>query len=192
MNTFGIIMGQIELFVVLILVGILAVKTKILNQEALGYFSKYLMRIAIPVMIFTNTIHGATRAELLSSIPVLLVAAVMFVGLSLLAWVMSGLLKLQGNERQIYRAASTFGNIGFMGLPLVAALFPETGMLYIHNRGSEHAVDAWHVAYAASRSEEGEVVRTGASEEDDQSGDGGNSALHSFRASGHLSARGCG
>ena len=131
MNTFGIIMGQIELFVVLILVGILAVKTKILNQEALGYFSKYLMRIAIPVMIFTNTIHGATRAELLSSIPVLLVAAVMFVGLSLLAWVMSGLLKLQGNERQIYRAASTFGNIGFMGIPLVAALFPETGMLYI-------------------------------------------------------------
>ena len=62
MNTFGIIMGQIELFVVLILVGILAVKTKILNQEALGYFSKYLMRIAIPVMIFTNTIHGATGA----------------------------------------------------------------------------------------------------------------------------------
>ena len=39
MNTFGIIMGQIELFVVLILVGILAVKTKILNQAALGYFS---------------------------------------------------------------------------------------------------------------------------------------------------------
>lgn len=69
MNTFGIIMGQIELFVVLILVGILAVKTKILNQEALGYFSKYLMRIAIPVMIFTNTIHGATpgRAAELNS-----------------------------------------------------------------------------------------------------------------------------
>lgn len=131
MNTFHIIMEQMMLFTLLTLIGVVAVKTKVLNRQALDYFSRYLMRIAIPVLIFNNTIGGATREELIASLSVLLAAAAMFSGLSIFAWGTSRILKLKGNVQRVYRAAFTFGNIGFMGIPLVSVLFPEKGMLYI-------------------------------------------------------------
>ena len=38
---------------------------------------------------------------------------------------------LHGNHRQLYSAMSVFGNVGFMGIPIVTSIYPENGMLYI-------------------------------------------------------------
>ena len=125
------IIGQVTLFVILVFVGILAVKVKVLNQEAFGYFSKFLMRFAIPSLLFYNTVNGATRKELIESLNVILISLLMFAGLAAMGVLVSKLLGLKGNEKRMYQVASAFGNIGFMGIPLVAAIFPKTGMLYI-------------------------------------------------------------
>ncbi len=38
---------------------------------------------------------------------------------------------LKGDRASVYRALSMFGNIGFMGIPIISSVFPEQGMLYI-------------------------------------------------------------
>ena len=40
------------------------------------------------------------------------------------------LLHLQKNRAGIYQAMLLFGNIGFIGLPMIAGVFPEKGVLY--------------------------------------------------------------
>ncbi|MCD8125827.1 MAG: AEC family transporter [Lachnospiraceae bacterium] len=131
MSIFSIIVQQICIFITLGVVGVIAVKTGILTEEALGHFSRYLMRIAIPVMIFTNTINGATRQDLFDSLLILLLAVVMYICLLALSAVLARAFHLQGNRRKVFRAVSSFGNVGFMGIPLLSALFPETGMIYV-------------------------------------------------------------
>ena len=52
----------------------------------------------------------------------------------LLFWLAKGLAAifgLKGDRGQVYRALSMFGNIGFMGIPIISSIFPENGMLYI-------------------------------------------------------------
>ena len=59
MTTFEILLQQIGLFVIYILAGVILVRTKVLNRETLEPISKFVIKMALPVMIFINIIDGA-------------------------------------------------------------------------------------------------------------------------------------
>ena len=131
MNLFPVIATQMGMLVVYVLIGILGVRVKIFDRQFLDYISKYIMKLSLPLMIFMNTLNGATADEVIDSLPMLAVAAVMYIVLFIVGTIAARMFRLKGNERQVYRAVSTFGNVGFVGIPLISAVFPEMGMLYI-------------------------------------------------------------
>lgn len=128
---FQIILNQIAMFALYMLVGIIAVKARVLSREALGYISRFVMKIALPLLIFTNTINGVNRTQIIASLPMLAVTALMYASLIALGFGVAALVRLHGNRRRLFCAIMIFGNIGFMGIPLVCAIYPENGMLYI-------------------------------------------------------------
>lgn len=128
---FGILMEQIVLFLFYMIVGVLLVKTHILAENKLETLSRFVMKLALPVMIFINTVGGVDRESLVQSLPVLGLAVVFYVCTFLISKGLSVLFHLKGDRAAVYRALSMFGNIGFMGIPIISSLFPEQGMLYI-------------------------------------------------------------
>ncbi len=131
MQYFEIVIQQIGMFLLYAVIGIIMVKTKIVSEHGLNYFSKFITRIALPLLIFTNTIHGATRQDFIDTLPLLGVTVVFYLLLFFLCWGLASLFRLHGDRKRVYTACSMFGNIGFMGIPVTQALFPEHGMLYI-------------------------------------------------------------
>lgn len=131
MAYFSIVLSQIIGFVIYILIGIAAVRMRILGSRSLGVFSRFITKISLPLLLFSNTLNGATRQQFISALPVLAVTVLMYFLLYLLCRLLARLFGLKGNENHVYRACAMFGNIGFMGIPIVAAVFPEQGMLYI-------------------------------------------------------------
>lgn len=131
MNLFPVIATQMGMLVVYVLLGIIGVKTKIFDRASLDYMSKYIMKLSLPLMIFMNTLNGATGEQVIAALPMLAVAVCMYIILLMAGTIFSKLFKIKGNAAQVYKAVSTFGNVGFVGIPLVSALFPESGMLYI-------------------------------------------------------------
>ena len=79
MNTFDIILQQVGLFVIYILAGLLLFKTKVLNRETLEPISKFVIKMALPVMIFINIIDGVNKEILFGSCQILLIAAGFYV-----------------------------------------------------------------------------------------------------------------
>ena len=67
MTTFEILLQQIGLFVIYILAGVILVRTKVLNKETLEPISKFVIKMALPVMIFINIIDGVNH-EILSGL----------------------------------------------------------------------------------------------------------------------------
>ncbi len=126
-----ILLEQIGLFVIYILVGVLMVKTHVLNRDTLETISRFVMKLAMPVMIFVNTIDGVDLQSLLQSLSLLGLTAVLYLCTYLLARLLVVIFHLQGDRAQVYRALSMFGNIGFMGIPIISSIFPDRGMLYI-------------------------------------------------------------
>ncbi len=131
MNIFPVVVNQSISFAVLILVGIICVKTHILNEQTLPVLSRFIMKLALPLLIFTNTLNGATRDQLITDLPMLLAVAALFLLLALLGHYLARLFHLPREQARLFQALTMFGNVGFIGIPLVSALYPEHGMLYI-------------------------------------------------------------
>lgn len=131
MNYFSIVLGQIEIFVVYMLVGIFAVKLHFLDRDKLGVLSGCITKILLPLLIFTNTINGTTREQFLSSSVIILLATVLYLFLYAAAAVLAKFLRIGCKHESLYRACTMFGNCGFMGIPIITALYPEQGGLYI-------------------------------------------------------------
>ena len=131
MEIFSILTEQIALFVIYMLVGVLMVKTQVLNKTTLETISRFVIKLSMPVMIFINTVNGVDRATLFSSASVLGITVLLYVLLFLLTRLLAVLFRIRKDTVQLYQAVSMFGNVGFMGIPIVTSIFPEKGMLYI-------------------------------------------------------------
>lgn len=131
MDQFFIVLTQIGIFFLLIVTGVITVKTKILDERSLASVSKLVMRVLLPAFIFINTAEGATRAGLKESLLVIPLTAALYVLLFLIAALLVRVFHLTGSRAKVFRAIAMFGNVGFMGIPLVTELYPDTALLYI-------------------------------------------------------------
>ena len=131
MEYFQIIFKQLLVFIVYVLIGVIAVWKKVIGEKDLKVISNIVIKITMPVMLFYNTLTGASREQFVYTIPILLLAAVMFFCLYLLGLGMAKGFQIDGDKAKVYRATTMFGNVGFMGIPIMVAMFPEKGMLYI-------------------------------------------------------------
>ena len=75
MAYFSIVLSQIIGFVIYILIGIAAVRMRVLGSRSLGVFSRFITKISLPLHRYSNTLHGATRQQYISALPVLPVTA---------------------------------------------------------------------------------------------------------------------
>lgn len=131
MEQFLIALSQIGIFLILICVGIIAVKVRILDAHSLAAMSKLVIQISLPSYIFINAVAGATKASLLGSMMIVPIGVILYVVLVLVSMGIEHGFHLQGNRKKVFRASLIFGNIGFMGIPLVTALYPDTALLYV-------------------------------------------------------------
>lgn len=131
MSTFSILMEQIGLFVIYILVGIVMVLSKVLNRDSLEIISRFVMKLALPVMIFANTINGVDRNTLFQSASILGFTILMYIFIFSLGKGLTVLFRVKGDQGHVYHALAMFGNIGFIGIPIITSIYPENGMLYI-------------------------------------------------------------
>ena len=71
MSTLSILINQLGMFVIYILAGIILIRTKVLNRENMEVVSRLVIKLALPVMIFTNTVNGVDKEMLFHSLSIL-------------------------------------------------------------------------------------------------------------------------
>lgn len=131
MEQFFIALTQIGIFLILICVGILSVKVKVLDAHSLAATSRLVIQISLPCYIFINAVSSATRQSLFDSLMVVPIAVVLYIILIAVSAGVERAFHLRGDRKNVFRASLVFGNIGFMGIPLIIALYPDTGLLYV-------------------------------------------------------------
>ena len=119
---------QVLVMFLLILVGYLAVRARVLGAEARRNFSALLVNIVVPAMIVDSYLIPFDPDILANLVRTALVstgALLIGLGIALLAT-----RRMQSPDRPILRFAITFSNAGYMGFPLIEALFGAEGLLY--------------------------------------------------------------
>ena len=108
MSTFWILLEQMELFVIYILAGVILVKSRLFNRETLQPISKFVLRMGLPLLIFTNIINGVERNVLLSSGSVLMLAFLFYVAMFFISMGIARIFHVKGKTAQIYLYVSVF------------------------------------------------------------------------------------
>lgn len=131
MDYAAIVFRQLIYMTVYAAVGIVSVKTGVMNKERLGALSGLVTKIIMPILLFTNVTTSVTLSDLAESSVMLILTAVMYGCIIAMSFVLAAVFRVDKENVRVYRAASIFGNSGFLGIPLMLALFPDKGMLYV-------------------------------------------------------------
>lgn len=126
-----IIISQIFILAVVVLIGAVAGKFKVLTHDTKDMLSKVIFNISLPLMLFTNFLKlDATPRLLANSLTVLSVSGFVILFMLLTGWLTTRIFKIKGSEAAVFKAHSMFGNTIFLGFPLITALYGIEGLLY--------------------------------------------------------------
>ena len=131
MPQFQIVLNQLILFLILMMIGYIAVRLKIVGEDFLDGLSRLITRILLPLLVFSNAITGTSRNQLFECYPILLLTLSFYGSIILVCYLLARVLRLKGERNKVFRAALIFGNAGFIGIPLITSIFPENGAIYI-------------------------------------------------------------
>ena len=125
MAEFLIMLKNVLIFIALAIPAYLLTRKKSLKGEDCGALSQILLYVAMPFLVFYSsldiTLNGQTALEFL-------LVGVLTAGGQLICCLLTGFLpglEKDGHEKGVMRFSMVFGNNGFLGLPLVAALFSD-------------------------------------------------------------------
>ncbi len=121
---------QMFVLFMLMAVGIICRKTKLMNDSVSRGMSGIVVNIASPAFILSSGMNKDEYVEPYKLINCVIVAAVIYAGLILAAMVIPKILKIDRDHVGTYRVMTIFSNIGFMGFPIVSATYGSLGLLY--------------------------------------------------------------
>ena len=130
MDSFMVILEQLVSFFLMMLIGYIAARKRITTREFLDRLASLIMKLLLPIMIFANMMNGTSRSQLAADLPAFFMALGIYGSLIVIFAVIAKILRLPTDRAQIFQAVFVFGNVGFIGLPLMLSVSPVHGGIY--------------------------------------------------------------
>lgn len=124
---FSLILNQMVVLFVLLFIGYIAKKKDILDDHTAGKMTSFVVNIAIPCLIISTMIKSssATGASVSS---ILMISILYYASMFILAVTIPRLLNVEEGSKGVYSFMLMFSNIGFMGIPVVNAIWGSDGV----------------------------------------------------------------
>lgn len=123
------IFGQVVILITFCLTGFILCKTKLLNAENSKPLSVLLVYIFFPCMSFNTFSAQFNVAYLSTQWPLIAVSVGMLAVMVIVSKLICKILGSKGYENNVNEYSMSTSNIGYMGYPLVGAVFGETVLL---------------------------------------------------------------
>lgn len=127
----GSIINQMLLLFLLMTAGFIADKCKVMNADLNRGLSKLVLNVTLPAMVLAAVLKADHSLETAQVFVLLGVAVGLYVFLIPLGYLFTKLLAVKDGEKGVYRYSFIFGNIGFMGFPVVAAIYAGDSVMAV-------------------------------------------------------------
>lgn len=125
-----ILLQQMIILFLMMMVGFVCRKRGIIGDNGSKTLSAIVVNVSNPAMVLSSGINnksGISGSELALTFGL---AVAMFAVYILLAGVVARLLRVDGKTTGVYKVMFVFSNIGFMGYPVVSAMYGSDALLY--------------------------------------------------------------
>lgn len=121
----SLVLNQMIILVIMMIVGFIAHKIGILNPTSNKSISKLIINITCPALIFHSVFTGGRISDKSILITVFISAFVFYIFMFVFAKIVVTVLRIKKPLKRSYECMMAFGNISFMGIPVLRAVFPE-------------------------------------------------------------------
>ena len=129
MDAFFVVFEKVVIMVVMIAVGYILTKIGTLSEKGAGEITKILLNVVTPCLIISSFLSAESGS--VSPISLLLAAALPLLSMVIAVFVSYAFFKKESPERKrVLRFSIVFGNVGFMGMPLVTSILGEQGVIF--------------------------------------------------------------
>jgi predicted permease len=124
-----VINQMLQLFIILGL-GYFLNKVKIFDDTLNQKLNKLLLNVTTPALVLASVSSIKQNNNTKEALFVFLVAIIIFTLLPLLSYILVRIIRIPRHQRGIYMFMTVFSNIGFMGFPVMKAIFGNEAVFY--------------------------------------------------------------
>lgn len=129
MDVFVILMQMIQLFLVMAL-GYFLFKVKILDEEMNKRLTTLILSVTTPAMIIGSVLNTTVTQSLNDVLFVFLIGFMTYIVLPIIGFIIVKIMRVPKNQQGLYIFMTVFSNIGFMGFPVMKAIFGNSAVFY--------------------------------------------------------------
>ena len=125
-----VIANQVLILFLLIVIGFVVKRLKIVSDNINKEISSLVVNITLPAFLITSMNQSFTPEILRNSMVLLLISAAVYIFAIIFSKFYVKLNKYSGSEKDIYEYIIVFANVGYMGYPVVSVALGEIGVFY--------------------------------------------------------------
>lgn len=126
-----VVLEQMIIILILILTGIFLFRKKMLSEDTSRQISGLIVNVTNPAVLICSAFDDTPKISLyelgIGLCVVLLVSAILLLS----AYLIPLILRVPRPKRYSYRMMSVFGNVGFIGIPLVSAVLGSGALIFV-------------------------------------------------------------
>ena len=124
-----VIINQMVILFLVMIVGYIANKVKILDKELNQKLSSLVLNVTSPALILYS-VSEPVEVDLNTVLQIFLLSVAVYVVLPFIGIFFARILKVAKEDRNLYQFMTIFSNIGFMGYPVIQAIFGKEALFF--------------------------------------------------------------
>lgn len=131
MPDFSSVIEQIIILIILLAISYIAAKTKLISESDKDGVSNIMIKITQPALIITTLTNNNFTAQILADGSLIMLFAAMSLAISFtIGWLLSSRLNMSDERADVFRFELMFGNVVYLGYPVLSALLGDKGIFY--------------------------------------------------------------
>ena len=127
----SVVLEQMIIIMILIIVGIFLFRKKMLSEDTSRQLSGLIVNITNPAVLICSAFDDTPKVSHYELGIGLCVVLISYAVLLLSAYLIPLILRVPQPERYSYHMLSVFGNVGFIGIPLVSAVLGSGALIFV-------------------------------------------------------------
>lgn len=128
---FQVTLSHMFVFFLVFAAGFVSSRFKVIREDSLPALAQVITKVLLPCMIFYSTYANCERQTIIDNWEMVLLAAFFYALISLVTFLLAKALRIEHDKDRVFQLCFIFGNTGFVGIPLLAAVFPDAGLVYM-------------------------------------------------------------
>jgi len=114
-----------------IVIGFICRRKQMINDVHTSGIASLLINVAMPASVFMSLMRPFSSELLLESLATFFITGIIYALGAVLGFLVGKIFKVEQGVRKCWTFGVAFGNVGFMGLPVIGAVFGPEGMFYV-------------------------------------------------------------